>query len=69
MDAETDFYICPTCFQVCETEKECHQHIMIACHPGEVGGERRKPVLNKQGIMVSRAPRWYLEAIGWLPVE
>ncbi len=59
-------YICPICFQTCESERECHAHRMVACHPGKIGDQRRKPVTDRFGNMVSRAPRWYLEAVGWI---
>jgi hypothetical protein len=66
MSGVEKFYICPICFRVCETDEECHEHRMIECRPGELGEERRKPVADRFGNLVSRAPRWYLEAIGWL---
>jgi len=68
----TILYICPTCFRVCETEQECHEHQMtaehqmFACNPGKLGDERRKPVSDRFGKYVSRAPRWFLEAAGWI---
>ena len=66
MENENVFYICPICFQVCESEQECHAHRMVECYPGEPGDERRKPVTDHFGQIVSRAPRWYLEAVGWI---
>jgi hypothetical protein len=48
---------------VCETEAECHEHLMVLCETGHPGDERRKPVSDRFGNLVSRAPRWYLEAI------
>ena len=66
------FYICPTFFRIGEPEQACHEHQattkhqMIACDPGELGDELRKPVSNRFGQYVSRAPRWFLEAIGWM---
>jgi len=68
--AEMDtFYICPKCFQVCETERECHRHQMVKCNAGQPGDERRRPVTDQFGQTVSRAPRWYLEAMGWVPAR
>ncbi len=64
MDNERILYICPICFRVCDTDQECHEHQMIECNPGKIGDERRKPVTDKFGNYVSRAPRWYLEAVG-----
>ena len=66
MDTEQRIFICPVCFQICDKEQECHAHRMIACEVGELGDERRKPVLDRSGNYVSRAPRWYLEAVGWV---
>jgi hypothetical protein len=64
MEAKKVIYICPVCFQVCDSEKECHAHRMVACDPGLPGDTRRKPVKDRFGKFVSRAPRWYLEAVG-----
>lgn len=70
MNASVTLYICPKCFMVCETGEKCHQHqILLECEPGEFGDERRKPVRNQFGVYVSRAPRWYLEAIGWIKAK
>jgi hypothetical protein len=69
------FFICPICFLVFETEQERLEHRLatghpvFACKPGKQGDERRKPVNNSYGQYVSRAPRWYLEALGWLVVD
>ena len=68
MENEKILYICPVCFQTCESETECHAHKMIECNLGHFGDERRKPVIDNFGNMVSRAPRWYLEAVGWISV-
>jgi len=69
MDNDSSFYICPICFRVCDTEQKCHEHQMVECDAGEPGDERRKPVKDRFGQFVSRAPRWYLEAVGRIPVE
>lgn len=60
-------YICPTCFRVCETGRDCHDHETLECDPGEPGDFRRKPVSDRFGALVSRAPLWYLEARGTIP--
>jgi hypothetical protein len=66
MDSDRTFYICPVCFLVCETSQECHNHQMIECDAGEFDDERRRPPIDKRGYLVTRAPRWYLEAVGWV---
>ena len=63
MDQEQVFYICPKCFRVCETESECHEHLMVICETGHPGDEKRKPVIDSDGRLVSRAQLWYLEAL------
>ncbi len=69
MGNEKVLYICPICFRTCETEEQCHTHQMIACNIGDPGDERRKPVKDRFGRYVSRAPRWYLESIGWIQTK
>jgi hypothetical protein len=63
MDQAQIFYFCPKCFRVCETESECHQHLMVMCETGHPGDDQRKPVRDSYGRLVSRAPLWYLEAL------
>lgn len=63
MDPDQVIYICPICFRVCESETECHNHMMVSCDTGNPGDERRKPIKDRFGNLVSRAPQWYLEAL------
>lgn len=67
MNTNAIFYLCPYCFEVSEVEGDHHGHRMIRCDAGEPGDERRKPVIDERGNLKSRAPRWFLEAIGSLP--
>lgn len=67
MDKNSVIYICPVCFQVCESERQCHEHLMVRCNPGPINSERRKPITDRFGNMVSRAPCWFLEATGQIP--
>jgi hypothetical protein len=67
MNANAIFYLCPYCFEVSEAEGDHHGHRMIRCDAGEPGDERRRPVIDERGNLKSRAPRWFLEAIGSLP--
>ncbi len=64
MNAERLFYLCPTCFEASEIDSECHRHRMIACDAGDWDDERRKPIIDDDGHLRSRAPRWFLEAVG-----
>jgi hypothetical protein len=61
MDVDCDFYICPLCFAVSETVRECHGQSMIHCAELEPGDSRLKPLLDDEGELKSRAPRWFLE--------
>ncbi|HLF25264.1 MAG TPA: hypothetical protein VJG32_02915 [Anaerolineae bacterium] len=63
------FYLCPVCFRCSEVEDECHAHRMVVCDAGEWGDERRKPIVDEIGRMHTRAPRWFLEAVGWMPAR
>ena len=53
MNNDEVIYICPKCFQVCDSKIECHQHLMIKCNPGGLGDTRRRPIYD-------------LEAVGWV---
>jgi hypothetical protein len=63
------FFICPVCFRACQDAQECHEHRMMCCDPGAPGDERRKPVVDAAGRVQTRAPRWYLEALGWISFD
>jgi hypothetical protein len=58
---------------MCDSIKEGHEHPMIICEVGFAGDTRRQPLRDRFGNLVSRAPRWYLEAVGlipgWTPVD
>lgn len=69
MNANTTFYLCPICFETSEVEAKQHGHPMLRCDAGQPGDERRKPVMDERGNLKSRAPRWFLEAIGSLPAH
>ena len=55
------FYICPFCFYVNE-DNSSHEHPMLFVNSGQPGDERRKPINDRHGTIVSRAPLWYVEA-------
>ena len=61
------FYLCPVCFNACEDPQECHQHEMLSCDPGMPDNERRRPLMDTSGRLHTRAPRWFLETVGWIP--
>ncbi len=59
-------YICPQCFKISDTLGHCHGCPMLCCAPGKPGDWRSKPVSDGHGRIWSRAPRWFLEAAGWV---
>ncbi len=67
MSAKFLFYLCPICFQADDSPRNCHDHPMIRCDAGGPNDERRKPLTDEQGHVKSHAPRWFLEAVGWMP--
>jgi len=69
VNSEHIFYLCPVCFETSESGVEYHRHQMIRCDAGQPGDERRKPLVDDSGQLKSRAPRWFLEAVGWVPAS
>ena len=66
MSGET-LYICASCFLTSAVKTECHEHgPMVACQPGAPGDAMRQPVKNRHGNYWNTAPRWFLEAVGWI---
>lgn len=57
------FYICPICFFCSEEIDRSHQHRMLKVNAGKPGDRRRHPLTDSSGHMVSRAPRWFHEAV------
>lgn len=57
------FYICPTCFYACEIPDPNHEHALLRVDPGLPGDERRKPVTDQNGHIISPAPLWFHQAI------
>ena len=59
METKQEFYICPTCFHVSETQPEGHEHEMLH-YPGyPVGHQQLKPSVDSDGNLKTRAPRWF----------
>jgi hypothetical protein len=63
MNASLIFYLCPTCFYASETIDDAHEHILLRVDPGLPGDERRKPIMNRDGLILSPAPYWFYEAL------
>jgi hypothetical protein len=63
MNTSLVFYLCPTCFYACEIPDGGHEHALLRVDPGLPGDERRKPVTDRNGQILSTAPRWFHEAL------
>ena len=59
--ARPRFYICPVCFAAADEPVECHGHLMVACDAANP--EDCKPLMDDQGNLKSRAPRWFVTLI------
>ena len=68
MDSNATFYLCAICFEAREADGECHSRRLIRCEAGSPGDERRRPP-TVDGRLASRAPQWFLEAVGWAPAS
>ena len=63
MNAKMIFYLCPTCFYASESAEPEHEHTLLRVHPALPSDERRKPMTDHNGQILSAAPRWFYEAI------
>jgi hypothetical protein len=63
MNASVVFYLCPNCFYASESPDDGHEHVLLRLDPGPPGDERRKPVTDQHGHILSPAPRWFHEAV------
>ncbi|HTP11881.1 MAG TPA: hypothetical protein VMP08_26685 [Anaerolineae bacterium] len=66
METNSIFYLCPKCFDTFETEPTNHQHAVLRIDTTQLDVESRKPLMDKQGNLLSSAPRWFLEATGMI---
>ena len=63
MNASLVFYLCPNCFYASDFPDESHEHALLRVDPGLPGDDRRKPITDRVGHILSPAPRWFHEAI------
>ena len=63
MNAWRSFYLCPSCFKTSEAPGDCHGRAMIRYDSREMDPEERKPEMDEEGHLHSRAPKWFLRAI------
>jgi hypothetical protein len=54
-------YICRVCHLVGLKPLNCHPGNSVVCDAGEPGDERSKPLFDRQGRLVTRAPKWWVD--------
>lgn len=55
-------YICRVCHRVGERALTCHPRASVKCDAGTPGDERSMPLFDSQGHLMTRAPKWWVEA-------
>jgi hypothetical protein len=55
-------YICRTCHRVGQRALTCHPGQSVKCDAGTPGDERSMPLFDQGGRLVTRAPKWWVEA-------
>ena len=55
-------YVCPNCFSADEAPCDCPDcgHTRVECDPGDPDNPCRKPPMDAEGRLLSRAPLWWL---------
>lgn len=56
MNTSIDFYLCPNCFYASDFPDDSHEHALLRVRPGLPGDERRKPIIDRSGRILSAAP-------------
>ena len=61
----THLYLCPNCFHALEaieavTTCEVCGHTPIVCKPGDPDDPCRKPLMDGDGDVLTRAPQWWI---------
>ncbi len=55
-------YVCAKCLKVSPVADTCHGELMAECDCGSPGDERSRPIMTAEGRLVTRAPRWWVDA-------
>ncbi|MBI5649867.1 MAG: hypothetical protein HZC40_05375 [Chloroflexi bacterium] len=55
-------YICRVCHNVGARPLHCHRNQSRKCEIGQPGDERSQPLFDAEGQLVTRAPKWWVEA-------
>ena len=62
------FYLCPRCMEPADEPLPCPRcgRARVTCRPGAASDPIRKPLMAATGELRSRAPVWWLQAVGAL---
>jgi hypothetical protein len=63
MNTTVGFYLCPTCFYASDCPDDSHEHALLRVNPGLPGDEKRKPITDRNGRILSAAPHWFHDAV------
>lgn len=63
MNSEVEFYICPICFMTAGTPRSHHRRPMICFSSLRPGDDLLKPLMDEEGRLATRAPRWFLDSV------
>ncbi len=55
-------YICRVCHRVGQRPLSCHAGKSVKCDAGAPGDERSKPLFSADGHLLTRAPKWWVDA-------
>jgi len=58
----TIVYVCPHCFSMGQSPGRCSDcgGTRVECQPGDASNPSRKPPMDREGRILSRAPLWWL---------
>ena len=63
MNSEVEFYICPICFMTAGVPRSHHRRQMIHYSHLPPGHELLKPLMDEEGHLGTRAPRWFIDGL------
>jgi hypothetical protein len=60
---DAQIYLCPNCFLAGKEAGDCPQcgHKRVGCRPGDPDDPCRRPLMDSDGNLRSRAPLWWLQ--------
>ncbi len=61
--SDADIYLCPNCFSPADEPGDCSKcgHARVGCRPGDPDDPCRRPLMDSDGNLRTRAPLWWLQ--------